>query len=258
MLSRTTYANLASPLIIPHVYKGRNMPVNNKRNSQMQNIFTIQFPEGGGNSKCQTAHGNGWWETAVEHRDPGGWFWERTQPSGSDLKLTRNMFTEKQLVLRNSKLDRKLRRGYVDWFWLCSPIFTGWISSSTSKALYCGMWLLLFLPMSPMWTSGDISLNRRDVVLRQTPKHVLCWLKLFVWRPWGVFFTRQVTCLHRQHGWYRTKISPPSSRVAAFKRSCTMHKGAELCHMLQFKARLNLIKATDNGSLHHTGQNDFS
>lgn len=145
-----------------------------------------------------------------------------------------------------------------DRFWLRSPIFTGWISSSTSKALYCAMWLLLFLPTSPVWTSGDISLNRGDVVSRETPKVVLCWLKLFVWRPWALFFTRQVTCLHRQHGWYRTKISPPSSWVAAFKRSRTMHKGAQPRHMLRFKTRLNLIKATDNGSLHHTGQNDFS
>lgn len=202
----------------------------------MQNIFTIQFPEGGGNSKCQTAHGDGWWETAVEQRDPGGCFWERTQPSGSDLKLTRNMFTEKQLVLRNFKMDRKLRRAYVDRFWLRSPIFTGWISSSTSKALHCGMWLLLLLPVSPMWTHGDVSLNRGDVVLHETPKLVLCCYLYGDHEPFSLL-DRWPACTDNRDGTgLKLARRPPESLPSSEDAQCTREPSRVTC----FNSRLDL------------------
>lgn len=59
-----------NPLVMARVYKKR------------QNILTVWFPCRWGNSKCRASHGDGWWETAVERRDPGAAFGKWHSPVG--------------------------------------------------------------------------------------------------------------------------------------------------------------------------------
>lgn len=163
------------------------------------------------------------------------WLKERKQSHWShlDLILNRNIFSQKQ----NETFCVRWETSESDvWPVTASfTLFTCDIITSLPRAHNCWNRLLITLSTaSLMCADGGVFAKKSQMLVvshTQTLK-VFCSTSSYLYYQCELFLQLTVNSLHRAHGWCQTKIRLLSSSITALEQSCTIHRGAELCHTL--------------------------
>lgn len=198
-----------------------------------------------GNSQCKTSRVVGWWETAVQHRGRG--LVQRT-PSVSRVRFwldikQKHIFLGVQVFSHScSHGKHRVTASYLIHIkstpqlpcYFQFIIFESDSLLSFQQLLLCLQVGILF-QMVQFWIASN---PESDVI------HLaVCLMNV------SHFFMLLVCSDHIDGA--KLKLAFWLS-VSAFKRCCTIHRGAELCHTLSIELWPNLIKAGDKGLFYLT------